>query len=280
VSGDGQRVAGRAMSGDSQRFAGRAALVTGASRGIGLAIAQRLLADGARVCITARRAAELDAALGSLASGEHAIAVAGASDDAEHRRAAVAATLEAFGSLDILVNNAATNPLYGPFVEADLDAVRKILEVNVVAPLAWVQETHRTFMHAHGGAILNVASAGGLVAGELLGAYNTSKAALVHQTRQLALELGPAIRVNGIAPAVVKTRFARALYDGGEADLAALYPLRRLGEPEDTAALAAFLLSDEASWITGQTVVADGGITLSDPGGRRSLPVPGPPPIR
>ena len=254
----------------SDRFAGRAALVTGASRGIGLAIAERLLAEGARVCITARRAPELEEALRSLGAGERAIAVAGASDDAEHRRAAVAATLEAFGALDLLVNNAAVNPLYGPTVEADLDAVRTIFEVNVVAALAWVQEAHSAWLGAHGGAVLNVASAGGLIAGELLGPYNVSKAALVHLTRQLALELGPGIRVNAIAPAVVKTRFARALYEDHDAELDALYPLRRLGEPADTAALAAFLLSGEASWITGQTVVADGGIGLSDPGGRRT----------
>lgn len=252
------------------RFCGRVAIVTGASRGIGFAIAERLIAEGASVCITARREADLEEAVRSLNTGDRAIAVAGRSDDPAHRRAAIAATIDAFGSLGMLVNNAAINPLYGPLVEADLDAARKILEVNVLAPLGWVQEAHRAWMGEYGGAVLNIASVGGLVAGELLGAYNTSKAALVHLTRQLALELGPAIRVNGIAPAVVKTRFARALYEDGDYELARLYPLRRLGEPEDTAALAAFLLSDEAAWITGQTVVADGGITLTDPAGRRA----------
>jgi NAD(P)-dependent dehydrogenase (short-subunit alcohol dehydrogenase family) len=252
------------------RFEGRAAIVTGASRGIGLGIAQRLLAEGGRVCITARRADELDETLRALAAGGRAIAVAGAADDADHRDAAVAATLAAFGSLDVLVNNAAANPLYGPAIEADLDAVRKILEVNTVAPLAWTQAAYGAWMREHGGAVLNVASVGGVVAGELLGPYNVSKAALIHLTRQLALELGPGIRVNAIAPAVVRTRFARPLYEEGNADVAELYPLRRLGEPEDTAALAAFLLSDEAAWITGQTVVADGGVTLTDPSGRRA----------
>jgi len=259
------------MSGPSEgRFARRAAIVTGASRGIGLGIAERLLAEGASVCITARRENELDEALRSLRAGSRAIAVAGAADDADHRSAAISATVEAFGSLGLLVNNAATNPLYGPAIESGLDAVRKILEVNVVAPLAWAQEAHRAWMGEHGGAILNVASAGGVVAADKLGPYNVSKAALIHLTRQLALELGPAIRVNAIAPAVVKTRFAKPLYENENSGLADLYPLRRLGEPEDTAALAAFLLSDEASWITGQTVVADGGIGLSDPGGRRA----------
>jgi 3-oxoacyl-[acyl-carrier protein] reductase len=252
----------------ADRLSGRAAIVTGASRGIGFAIAERLVAEGASVCITARRETELDEALRALPSGR-AIAVVGASDDHEHRRKAVAETLANFGSIDALVNNAATNPLYGPAIEADIDAVRKILEVNTVAPLAWAQECYAAGMREDGGAILNVASAGGVVAGELLGPYNVSKAALVHLTKQLALELAPAIRVNGVAPAVVKTRFAKPLYEGENDGLAELYPLRRLGEPEDVASLAAFLLSDEAAWITGQTVVADGGIMLSDPGGRR-----------
>jgi 3-oxoacyl-[acyl-carrier protein] reductase len=253
----------------SARFAGKAAIVTGASRGIGLGIAARLLAEGGSVCITARRGAELDSALESLGAGGRAIAVAGASDDEGHRAAAVAATLTAFGSIDLLVNNAATNPLLGPIIDADLEPMRKILEVNAVAPLAWAQAVHEAWMGTNGGAILNVASVGGLSVAAGLGPYNASKAALIHLTRQLALELGPGIRVNCIAPAVVRTKFAAPLYADDEGGLAELYPLARLGEPEDTAALAAFLLSEEAGWITGQTVVIDGGITLSDPGASR-----------
>ncbi len=252
------------------RLDGQAGIVTGASRGIGLAIARRLLEEGARVCITARHGAELDAARESLGAGERTISLAGSAADPEHRRDAVAATLRAFGRCSLLVNNAAANPLYGPTIEADLDAFRKILEVNLVAALAWTQLVHEAWMGEHGGAVLNVASAGGLVAGEMLGPYNLSKAGLIHLTRQLALELGPGIRVNGIAPAVVTTSFARPLYEDENAGLEALYPLGRLGTPRDTADLTAFLLSDEASWITGQTVVIDGGITLSDPGGRRA----------
>lgn len=257
------------MSGGRRRFDGRAAIVTGASRGIGLAIAQTLLADGARVCITARGENELAAAAEALDAGDRLIAVAGSSDDARHRRDAIAETVAAFGAADLLVNNAATNPLFETTVTADLEAVRKIIEVNVVAALGWIQEVHATWMGRHGGAIVNVSSAGGVMAGELLGPYNVSKAALIHLTRQLGLELAPAIRVNAIAPAVVRTRFAGPLLSGDEAALADLYPLRRLGEPADAANLAAFLLSEEASWITGQTVLVDGGITLSDPGGRR-----------
>ena len=117
-------------------------------------------------------------------------------------------------------------------------------------------------MREHGGAVLNVASVGGLRAGSPIGAYNASKAALIHLTRQLGVELGPKVRVNAIAPAVVKTTFAKALYEGREDDVAQAYPLKRLGVPEDTAKAAAFLLSDDASWITGETLVVDGGVTL------------------
>jgi NAD(P)-dependent dehydrogenase (short-subunit alcohol dehydrogenase family) len=169
--------------------------------------------------------------------------------------------LEHWGRLDLLVNNAAVNPQFGPLVDADLGAVRKIFEVNVIATLAWSQLAWRAWQRDNGGAILNVASVGGVVPGPFLGAYNASKAALIHMTRQLAQEMGPQVRVNGIAPAVVKTDFARALYENDEAGLAARYPLKRLGVPDDTSKLAGFLLSDDASWITGQTVVIDGGIT-------------------
>jgi NAD(P)-dependent dehydrogenase (short-subunit alcohol dehydrogenase family) len=241
---------------------GRIAIITGGSRGIGLGIARALLDDGARVCITGRKADDLERALADLDAGDAAMAVAGSSHDAAHRRDAVAQVVERFGQVDVLVNNAATNPQYGPLVDADLDAVRKVLEVNVTAPLGWVQEVCRAGMADRGGAVLNVASVGGLRAGSLIGAYNASKAALIHLTRQLAIELAPAVRVNAIAPAVVKTTFAKALYEDREDEVAQGYPLKRLGTPQDTAGLARFLLSDEASWITGETVVIDGGVSI------------------
>lgn len=247
---------------------GKVALVTGGSRGIGLGIAEDLLRHGARVCLTGRRQESLDAALVHLAQAvpgqeDAVLAVAGASHDADHRLDAIARVMERFGGLDLLVNNAGTNPQYGPLVDADLPAVEKIYEVNVIAPLAWVQEVWKAAMAEHGGAVLNVASVGGVRPGPMIGAYNTSKAALIHLTRQLALELAPGVRVNAIAPAVVKTRFARALYEGREAEVAATYPLGRLGEVHDAAAIARFLLSDEAGWITGETVVVDGGVSLA-----------------
>jgi NAD(P)-dependent dehydrogenase (short-subunit alcohol dehydrogenase family) len=246
-------------------FAGRTAIITGATRGIGFGIAAELVGRGASVCITARKPEELERAVAELdpAGTGRAIAARGSADDGEHQAAAVAATIAAFGRIDYVVNNAAINPQFGPLVDADLGAVRKIFDVNVTATLAWTQLAWRAWLRDHGGAILNVASVGGVIAGAPIGAYNASKAALIHLTRQLAAELAPGVRVNGIAPAVVKTEFARALYEADEQGVANGYPLRRLGLPSDTSKLAAFLLSDDASWITGQTVVIDGGITTS-----------------
>ena len=244
---------------------GRAALVTGASRGIGLAIAAELLSRGASVTITARKPDELAAAADKLAAdaagGDPArvLAVPGNAGHDEARAEAVRRTVETFGRLDILVNNTGINPVYGPLVEADLAAVRKIFDVNVVAALGFVQEAHRAWMGEHGGVIINVASTAGLRSTGVIGAYGASKAALIRLTEELAGQLGPKIRVNAIAPSVVKTRFATALYAHGEEEAAAAYPLKRLGEPEDIGALVGFLVSDAASWITGETVRIDGG---------------------
>jgi NAD(P)-dependent dehydrogenase (short-subunit alcohol dehydrogenase family) len=246
-------------------FAGKVALVTGGTRGIGFGIAQELVARGASVTVTARKPEELDAAVAALdpEGAGRAISARGSADDESHQREAVEATLARFGRLDFLVNNAAVNPQYGPLMDADLSAVRKVFEVNVVALLAWTQQAWSGWMREHGGAVLNVASVGGLRSGSPIGAYNASKAAVIHLTRQLAQEMAPQVRVNAIAPAVVKTFFARALYEGREEEVAAQYPMKRLGRPEDTAKLAAFLLSEDATWITGETVTIDGGITTA-----------------
>jgi NAD(P)-dependent dehydrogenase (short-subunit alcohol dehydrogenase family) len=244
-------------------LAGKAAIVTGASRGIGLGIAQRLVEEGARVCLTARKPEALEEAVAALGGPDHAIAVAGKADDPEHREDAVRRTVEAFGSLDLLVNNAGINPVYGPLVDLDLAAARKVVEVNALGALAWVQAAHRAWMGEHGGAVVNVSSVSGVKPAPMIAMYGASKAMMISLTEALAVELGPGVRVNAVAPAVVKTAFATPLYEGREAEVAAAYPLGRLGEPEDIGSAVAFLLSDDASWVTGQTVVLDGGVTLT-----------------
>jgi NAD(P)-dependent dehydrogenase (short-subunit alcohol dehydrogenase family) len=241
----------------------RVAIVTGASRGIGLGIAAELVRQGARVCVTARGQEALDAAVTELGGPDVAIGVPGKSDDAGHQAEAVARTIEAFGSLDMLVNNTGINPVYGPIADIDPVAAAKILAVNVLAPLAWTRRARDAWMGEHGGSIVNVASIAGLRPSPGIGMYGISKAALIRLTTELAVELGPRIRVNAVAPAIVKTKFATVLYEGREEQVAAAYPLRRLGVPEDIAGVVAFLLSDQASWITGQTLVLDGGVTLT-----------------
>ncbi|MDO9455536.1 SDR family oxidoreductase [Nocardioides sp.] len=241
---------------------GKTAVVTGASRGIGFGVAQRLVEEGARVVVTARKPEALAEAVESLGGPEHALGIPGNAGDPEHRAAVVAAAVETFGSLDLLVNNTGINPAFGLLMDLDLDAARKIMDVNVVAALGFTQEAHRAWMKEHGGAVVNVASLGGVRPAPFIAFYGASKAAMISLTETLAQELGPGIRVNAVAPAVVKTKFAEALYVGREEEASANYPMKRLGEIEDIGSLTAFLLSDDASWITGQTIVADGGISL------------------
>ncbi len=236
------------------RFDGTATLVTGASRGIGFAIAQRIVDEGGSVVITGRKQEALDAAVAEL--GPAASGVAGRSDDAEHRAAVFAHIGERHGRLDHLVNNTGINPVYGPIVDIEAEAARKILEVNVVATLDW---TRAAIAAGLSRSVVNIASVAGLGASPGIAFYGISKAALINLTAQMAYELAPAIRVNAVAPAVVKTAFARALYEGHEEEVSATYPLRRLGEPDDVAGPVAFLLSQDAAWITGQTLAIDGG---------------------
>ncbi|GAA4661149.1 SDR family oxidoreductase [Arthrobacter cryoconiti] len=250
------------MDSQCQRLRGKIAIVTGASRGIGLAIAERLVAEGARVCLTARGEDALADAVATFPAGA-AIGVAGHADEANHRAQVLDAVVREFGGLDILVNNAGINPAYGPLESADLDAARKILDVNVLATLAWTQGAlgHRGLhFRERRGTVVNVSSVSAQVPAAGIGLYGISKAAVSHLTRTLAAELAPEIRVNAVAPAVVKTKFASALYEGREEQVAASYPLQRLGTPDDVASAVAFLACADASWITGQVLVLDGGL--------------------
>jgi NAD(P)-dependent dehydrogenase (short-subunit alcohol dehydrogenase family) len=250
------------------RLDGKVALVTGASRGIGRAIAAELAASGANVLLSSRKVDALDAAVAEIAAtldsepaGELARFAANAGDT-DQAEACVAATLDRFGAVDILVNNAATNPYMGPTLGISDSQFDKTVQVNQRGPLAWTRSAWNGWMQEHGGVVLNVASIGGMSAGDTIGVYNGTKAALLHLTRQLAGELAPAVRVNAIAPGLVKTDMARALWEPNEASMSRFVPMKRLGEPTDIARAAVFLCSDAASWITGTTIVVDGGMLL------------------
>jgi NAD(P)-dependent dehydrogenase (short-subunit alcohol dehydrogenase family) len=242
---------------------GRTAIITGGSRGIGLGAARAMLDRGANVCLTARKEDGLAAARAELDGGDRVLTFAGHGGDPAHRAAAVAAAIERFESVDVLVNNAAINPFYGKLMDIDLDLARKTMDMNVVAAIGWSQEVHRAWMGENGGSIVNVASVGGRRASANLGIYSTSKAALIHLTENLALELAPDVRVNAVAPGLVKTDFAAALWKEQEQRVSALFPLARLGTIEDIGAAIAFLASDDSGWITGQTLVIDGGLLLT-----------------
>src|SRR5580704_13638510 len=241
----------------------RTAIVTGASRGIGLAIARALVAAGANVVVTSRQQEAADEAARTL--GPHAIGFAAHAVDAEAASACVALTLKQFGSLDILVNNAGTNPAYGRVIDRSHIGFTKTFDLNVWAPVLWTGLAWYGWMKEPGGTVVNTASVGGLIIGPGLGLYGASKAALIHLTKQLALGRGPKVRVNSIAPGVVRTRLAEALWKHNEDQLSADIPLARIGEPDDIGTAVVFLASAGANWITGETLVIDGGQSLVTP---------------
>src|SRR5688500_1869219 len=239
------------------RLDGKVAVVTGASKGIGFAIAKAYAEAGARVVLSSRKQDQLEAAAKEI-DGDTVVFAANAGEP-DQAKACVDFALERFGALDVLVNNAATNPYMGPAVDIDLGRYDKTYQVNLRGPFVWTQLAHHAWMKEHGGCVVNVASIGGMQYGGMIGVYDNTKAALIHLTGHFAAELAPKVRVNGIAPGLVKTDFARALWEPAEEAIAKRMPLRRLGEPADIANAALFLASDAASWITGQTIVVDGG---------------------
>ncbi|MEV8414966.1 SDR family oxidoreductase [Streptomyces niveus] len=249
-------------NGGGRPDSGKVALITGASRGIGYGIAEAFVARGDRVCITGRNEDALKEAVKRLGA-DRVIGFPGKAHDEAHQAAAVDRVMEEFGRVDHLVNNAGTNPVFGPMADLDLGVARKVYETNVISALGFAQLTWHAWQKDNGGAIVNIASVAGVSASPFIGAYGMSKAAMVNLTLQLAHEFAPRVRVNAIAPAVVKTKFAQAIYEGREAEAAGAYPLGRLGMPEDVGGAAAFLTSDQSDWITGQTLVVDGGIFLN-----------------
>ena len=243
-----------------QRLDGKVALVTGGSKGIGKGIARAFAEAGAQVMITSRKAEGCEAAAAEIGHGAQWFASnVGEPDQAE---ACVDHTLEQFGRVDVLVNNAAANPYAGPTIDVDLSRWEKTLKVNITGPLVWTQLVWNKSMKASDGgcSVINISSVGGLSTNPILGVYDVSKAALIKLTEQLAAELGPTVRVNAIAPGLVKTDFARVLWEDGRGDeVAQRYPAGRLGEPEDVGAAALWLAAESGRWVTGTTIVLDGG---------------------
>lgn len=218
--------------------------------------------------LSSRSEENLTAAAATLEAHKDRVAICaahvGRSEDADR---VVAATIDRFGACDWLVNNAGTNPYMGPMAEIDDVRMQKTYEINQASIVTHVRAAWGQWMKEHGGAILNISSVGGLGPEPGIGWYNATKAAVLHLTKQFAYELAPGVRVNAIAPGLVKTDLARALWERHEERIAARIPLRRLGEPDDIATAALFLLSDEASWLTGQVMVVDGGTTTQATGG-------------
>jgi NAD(P)-dependent dehydrogenase (short-subunit alcohol dehydrogenase family) len=246
---------------------GKVALVTGSSRGIGKSIAEQMARHGARVVISSRKADSCAATAAEIAAaGGTAFAHPCNVGNKQELQGLVDATIAKWGQIDVVVCNAATNPTFGPSINTPDEAFEKVMQTNLYSNVWLCKMTLPAMAARRDGAIVIVSSVGGLVGSSLLGAYCISKAADMQLARNLAVEWGPHnIRVNCIAPGVIRTHFSRALWADparGEA-VARSYPLRRLGDPEDVAGIAVLLAARAGSFITGQTIVVDGGGTIS-----------------
>jgi len=244
-------------------LSGKRAIVTGASRGIGAAIAERLATNGARIALVSRKREGLEQVAGTLAElGADTLVVPANMSEPDDVLAICPAVVEAWGGVDILVNNAATNPVFGPLVDLEEKAWDKIIDTNLKGPFLLSREVARTMSEAGSGAIVNIASTGGLEPSPMLGAYSISKAGVIMLTKTLAAELGRhGVRVNCIAPGLVETHFADVLINTPEIHEAVVgrAALGRHGQPREIAGAAHFLVSDAASFMTGQVMVVDGG---------------------
>ena len=245
---------------------GKVAVVTGSSKGIGKSIAEQLALQGAKVVISSRKVPNCEEVAGAIRkAGGEAIAVGCNISDKAQLENLVAETRKAFGPIDILVCNAASNPYYGPTEKMPDDAFNKIMQNNILSNIWLINMCLPDMRAKKDGAIIIVSSIGGIRGTPVLGAYGISKAADMALTRNLAVELGPDnIRINAIAPGLVRTDFARALWENPEYLNKRLQtaPLRRIGEPEDIGGIAVMLASKAGAFITGQTIVADAGVTI------------------
>lgn len=263
-------------------YAGLTAIVTGGTRGIGHATALQLAASGANVVITGRKpetvvpaAEELQAAARKQnPDAGRVIGIAAHVADPEAAKKACSQAVEEFGRLDVLINNAGTNPAFGPVHKQSAEIMAKVFQINTIGQVIWTSAAIEaglgkaagtdTTDRSPAGAVVNVSSIGALSMEDYIGVYNASKAALLHLTKQMARELAPRIRVNSISPGVVRTKLSEALWKENEDSTSTLIPAGRIGEPEDIADAIAFLAAPTSSWLTGENLVVDGGMLVGN----------------